>query len=105
MILLAKIYLIVLVIIIRIIDNNYYYINKYVLLLIFISRKRNDKDILIKIIYKIYFTNNLEVRILISTDIINSKKIDIITSKGEVYINIYKVTININFKPRSRGII
>ena len=42
---------------------------------------------------------------LIGTDIIGLKIIDIIISKKQVYIGLYKITVTIDFKPRSKGII
>jgi hypothetical protein len=102
---LIKIYFITTIIIIRGINSNRYFINKYILLFIFISKKRNNKDIVVKFIREVYLINNLKVKILISTDIISFKNIDIIIFKDEVYINLYNIIININLKPRSRGVI
>ena len=102
---LVKIHFIVTTITIRGISNNRYFINKYILLPIFIPRKRNNKDIVVKLIREVYFIDNLKVKILISTDIINLENIDIITFKGEVYISLYNIIVNINLKPRSRGVI
>ena len=75
------------------ININYYSINKYMLLEVYLSRIRNEIDVRVKIIRKAYLVNNLKTRILLSTDIIKSKKINIITFKNQVYIESYNITI------------
>ncbi len=87
------------------IGSNRYFTNKYVLLPIFFPGKRNGKDVVAKIVREVYLIDDLKAKILINTDIISPEKIDIITSKGKVFIGSYKITVDIDYKPRSRGII
>lgn len=46
----------------------------------------------------------MKAKILLNTDIIGLKKINIIILKKEAYINLYNITIAIDLKPRSKGI-
>ena len=88
----------------REININYYSINEYMLLKIYLSRIRNKINVRVKIIREAYLVNNLKIRILLNTNIIKLKKIDIITSKNQVYIESYNITIQIDLKLRTRDI-
>jgi len=52
----------------------------------FPGNNKNRKQVLAKISYKAYLTNNLIAKLLISTDILVPKKVDIIISKRISYI-------------------
>ena len=62
-----------LTIIVRSIGSNRYFINKYILLPIFVPRKRNGKNIIIKFIHEVYLVDNLKVKMLININIIGLK--------------------------------
>ena len=66
---------------VRGIGSNYYSTNKYVFLTIFLLKEHNGKLGLAKIIRELYFVDGLKAKILISTDIIGPKIINIIISK------------------------
>ena len=101
----VHIYIITSSISIREIDINYYSMNKYVLLKMYFSNKRNNKNIYAKITKKTYLIDDLKTKMLLKIDIIEFKKIDIIISKNQAYINSYDITIKIDLKSRSRNII
>ena len=48
--------------------------------------------------------DSLKIKILLSTDVINPEKINIIILRNKIYIRSYNITIPINLKPRSRGV-
>ena len=52
------------------------------LLKIYFLNKRNDKNIRVKIIKKTHLINNLKTKMLLKTDIIEFKKINIIILKN-----------------------
>ena len=91
-------------ILVRGINTNHHLINQYVLLKIYFPGKRNNKDVRVKIIREAYLIDNLKTKILLNIDIINPEKIDIITFKNQVFIGSYTIIININLKPRARGV-
>lgn len=66
-------------ILVRDIGSNYHSINKYVLFKIYLSGKRNSKDMRVKITREAYLIDRLKVKILLNTGVIRSKKINIIT--------------------------
>ena len=67
---------------VRGIGSNHYSINEYMLLEIYLLGTRNGKDIRVKITREVYLVDGLKVKILLRTNIIGPKKIDIITSKS-----------------------
>ena len=67
-------------------------------------RIRNGKDIQVKITREVHLVDGLKAKILLRTNIIRPKKINIITSKSQAYIGSYDTTVLINIKLRSRGI-
>ena len=86
------------------IDTNYYFTKKYVLLDLYLLGRRNNKKIRAKIIREVYLIDGLKIKILLGTNIINLKKINIITLRNEAYIKLYNITVSINLKLRSRDI-
>lgn len=56
--------------------------NKYILLEIYFLDTRNSRDIRTKIIRKAYLVDSLKIKIFIRTNIIRSKKINIIILKN-----------------------
>ena len=99
------IYIITSSISVRGININYYSTNEYILLKVYLSKTRNGIDIRVKIIREAHLIDDLKIRMLLSTDIIKPKKIDIIIFKNQAYIESYDTTIQINLKPRTRGVI
>ena len=95
----------ILPILVRGIDSNYYSINEYILLEIYLLGKRNNKDIRAKITREAYLIDDLKIKILLSTDVINLEKINIIILRNKIYIRSYNTTISIDLKPRSRDVI
>ena len=75
------------------------------LLKMYFSNKRNDKNIRVKIIKKTYLIDDLKTKMFLKIDIIDFEKIDIIISKNQAYIKSCDITIKIDFKSRSRNII
>ena len=67
---------------VRGISTNYYSTNEYVLLEIYLLGTRNGKNIRAKITREAYLVNSLKVKMLLGTNIIGPKKIDIIASKN-----------------------
>ena len=55
---------------------------------------------LAKISYKAYLTNDLIVKLLISTDILVPKKVNIIISKKISYIRSYRIDIKLKATPK-----
>ena len=91
-------------ILIRGIGSNYHSTNEYMLLEIFLLGKREGKEGLAKIIREVYLVDRLKAKMLLGTDIIGPKIIDIIIFKKQVYIGSCKTTVPIDFKLRSRGV-
>ena len=89
---------------VRGIGSNHHSTNKYVLLEIYLPGTRNGKDVRAKITREAHLVDGLKAKMLLGTDIIGPKKIDIITSKSQAYIGSYNTTVPIDIKPRSRGI-
>ena len=56
--------------------------NKYVLSKIYFLNKRNDKNVRVKVIRKTHLIDDLKAKIFLKTDIIEFKKIDIITLRN-----------------------
>lgn len=100
----TRIYIMASLILVRGIGSNYHSINKYVLLKIYLSGKRNGKDVRVKITRETYLIDRLKAKMLLSTDVIRSEKIDIITLRNEVYIDLYDTIVPIDLKSRSRDI-
>ena len=100
----TRIYIMASLILVRGIGSNYYSINKYVLFKIYLPGKRNNKDIRVKITREAYLIDGLKAKILLSIDVIRSEKIDIITLRNKVYINLYDTIVSIDLKSRSRDI-
>jgi len=61
----------------------------------FLSNNKNGKQVFAKISCKAYLTNNLVAKLLISTNILVFKKVDIIISKKISYIRSYKIDIKL----------
>jgi hypothetical protein len=71
------------------------------LIIYFLSiNPKNRKDMLAKISYKAYLTNNLVAKLLISTDILVFKKVDIIIFKKTSYIRSCKIDIKLKATPK-----
>ena len=70
--------IITLLISIREININHHSTNKYILLKIIFLNKRNDKNVRANIIKKVYLISNLKTKVLLKTNIIELKKINII---------------------------
>ena len=86
------------------IDINHHSIKEYILLEIYLLEKRKGRDIYTKIIRKAYLIDSLKVKILLDINVIRPKRINIITSRSEVYIRFYNTIVAINYKLRSRDI-
>jgi len=61
----------------------------------FLGNNKNRKQVLAKISYKAYLTNNFIIKLLISTNILVLKKVDIIIFKKISYIKSYKIDIKL----------
>ena len=61
----------------------------------FLGNNKNKKQVLAKISYKAYLTNNLAVKLLISIDILVLKKVNIIISKKTSHISSCKIDIKL----------
>lgn len=89
---------------IREIGTNHHSTNEYMLLDIYFPDKRDGKDMRAKITREAHLIDNLKAKMLLGTDIIGPERIDIITSKNQAFISSYDTTVDIDFKPRSRGL-
>ena len=67
-------------------------IAEYILILIYISIiKKDDMKVLYRIYKEIHFVNNLKIYMLLSNDVINSKKIILDIAQSKIYIDSYEV--------------
>jgi hypothetical protein len=66
----------------------------------FLSNNKNGKQVLAKISYKAYLTNNLIAKLLISTNILVLKKVDIIIFKKIGHIRSYRIDIKLKAIPK-----
>jgi hypothetical protein len=66
----------------------------------FPSNNKNKKQVLAKISYKAYLTNDLAAKLLISTDVLVPKKVNIIIFKKISYIRSYKINIKLKAIPK-----
>ena len=88
----------------RKIDANYYFITKYILLEIYLSSKYNGKKVRVKLVREVYLIDKLKAKILFSTNVIDSKKINLVTLRNKTYIGSYDIIVIINLRSRSKGI-
>ena len=88
------------------IDINHYLIKEYILLEIYFldKYKSKKKKVRIKITKKAYLVDNLKAKILLNIDIIESKKIDLITLRNKIYIDFYDTIIDINLRLKLQDI-
>ena len=76
-------------------------INKYIITnfqwnLLFLSNKSNiNKSIVTNIKVNLLLVNNYKVILLLDTNVISSKKIDVITFKKYIYLGSYNIRISI----------
>jgi hypothetical protein len=68
----------------------------------FPGNNKNGKQVLAKISYKAYLTNNLIIKLLISINILVLEKVNIIISKKISYIRSCKIDIKLKATPKKR---
>ena len=74
--------------------------NKYILISIYIPAIKDSKKVLCRIYREIYLVNNLKAYMLLSNDIIDSKKIILNIVQGKVYIDSYRAIAIITSRQR-----
>ena len=89
---------------VRGIGSNHHSTNQYVLLEMYLPGKRNGKDVRAKITREAHLVDGLKAKMLLGTDIIGPEKIDIIASKNQAFIGSCATMVDIDLKPRSRGV-
>ena len=71
-------------------------ITKYIRTLLYLLGKSNiSKPMVAKIIVNLYLINNLKANLLLGTNVIGSKKINVITSKKYIYMGSYNMRVPI----------
>ena len=88
---------------IRDLDVDKHITTEYVILFMYFFDKKNDVIIKAKIIKKIHLIDNFKINMLLSNDVIESKKIDVNISNKSIYID--NCEIIINFEIRTSRII